>query len=89
MSGEGMERMVSIAAIAGGRLAKRYALVSDTYAPESPQSEARELLLEDYHRHIDETGHDYDPNCTLPWCQRVRQFMKGISEQLAQGAPNG
>lgn len=88
MAGEGRERIVSNAAIAGGRLAKTYAFINNEYAPPSPQSEARELFLEDYNRHIDETGHDYDLNCTLPWCQRVREFMRGIPEQLIQGAPN-
>jgi hypothetical protein len=84
MAGERSERLVSIAARAAQRTANRVKIVNELYAPESPMAQLRDLSFEEWSNELIETGHRYDPNCTRPFCMKVKAMIAAGLSQLMQ-----
>lgn len=84
MAGERSNRLVSIAARAAQRTANRVKLVNELYAPESPMAQLRSLSFEEFANELYETGHRFDPDCTRPFCVKVKAMLMTGLTQLMQ-----
>ena len=83
MAGERSERLVTIAARAAQRTANRVKLVNELYAPESPMAQLRSLSFEEFANELLETGHRFDPDCTRPFCMKVKEMiLAGLAQSM-------
>lgn len=85
MTGERHSRLVELAARAAARASERGAVIQDRYVDINTVITQAERQNE-----IDTYGHEYDEDCTSPYCTKVRTiYAAALQQALRGGQTNG